>query len=42
MLFSGTIVTAGNGSGVAVGIGAATEIGTISSLVHEDYLLGGS
>lgn len=35
MLFSSTIVTAGNGTGVVVATGADTEIGQISSLVSE-------
>ena len=35
MLFSGTIVTTGNGSGVVVATGAGTEIGKISTLVSE-------
>ncbi|MDT0165356.1 HAD-IC family P-type ATPase [Actinotalea sp. AC32] len=35
MLFSGTIVTAGNGEGVVVATGRDTEIGRISTLVSE-------
>ncbi|MFC8191907.1 cation-translocating P-type ATPase [Cellulomonas sp. NPDC057328] len=35
MLFSGTIVTAGNAEGVVVGTGAGTEIGRISTLVAD-------
>ena len=35
MLFSGTIVTAGNGEGVVVATGGDTEIGRISALVAE-------
>ena len=35
MLFSGTIVTAGTGTGVVVATGPGTEIGRISSLVAE-------
>lgn len=35
MLFSGTIVTAGNGEGVVVATGSGTEIGRISALVTE-------
>jgi magnesium-transporting ATPase (P-type) len=35
MLFSGTIVTSGNGEGVVVATGGATEIGRISALVAE-------
>jgi magnesium-transporting ATPase (P-type) len=33
MAFSGTLVTAGNGIGVAVGTGASTELGRISALL---------
>ncbi|WP_156253311.1 cation-translocating P-type ATPase [Pseudactinotalea terrae] len=35
LLFSGTIVTAGNGTGLVVATGARTEIGRISTLVSE-------
>ena len=35
LLFSGTIVTVGNGEGVVVAIGADTEIGRISAMVAE-------
>jgi magnesium-transporting ATPase (P-type) len=35
MAFSGTIVSAGQGRGLVTGTGAATEIGTIQSLVGE-------
>ena len=33
MAFSGTFVASGNGAGVAVATGAATELGRISTLV---------
>jgi len=35
MLFKGTAVTRGSGEAVVTGTGMATELGTISSLVHE-------
>ena len=35
MLFKGTAVTRGSGEAVVIGTGMATELGTISSLVHE-------
>jgi Ca2+-transporting ATPase len=35
MLFKGTAVTRGSGEAVVAGTGMATELGTISSLVHE-------
>lgn len=35
MAFSGTFVSAGQGSGVAVGTGSATELGRISSMLSE-------
>ena len=35
MLYKGTAVTRGSGEAVVTGIGMATELGTISSLVHE-------
>jgi magnesium-transporting ATPase (P-type) len=34
MAFSGTLVTAGNGIGVVVGTGAATELGRVSALLE--------
>lgn len=39
LVFSGTIVTAGNAEGVVVATGAGTEIGRISSLVAEQEVL---
>ncbi len=35
MLFKGTAITRGSGEAVVAGTGMATELGTISSLVHE-------
>jgi Ca2+-transporting ATPase len=35
MLFKGTAVTRGSGEAIVTGTGMATELGTISSLVHE-------
>ena len=35
MAFSGTLVAAGQGVGVVVGTGAATELGRISALLGE-------
>ncbi len=39
MAFSGTIVSAGQGRGIAVGTGAATEIGKISKLIDSVSLI---
>ncbi len=35
MLFKGTAITKGSGEAVVAGTGMSTELGTISSLVHE-------